>query len=172
MTRQYPTGFRNEMVQRMLGGEPVPAIRAETGILEQTLHCWKHQALIDVGPIEGVDSNKSAALRAANRRIKALKKELQLVKGASEIYDSQVVDPKVGRPSRRNSQCAAIREGAQLALPVLPVPHSSIGSILAHRVIGQFAGCSSPMLSAKFTPICAVLMGIAESGQHYGLNPN
>jgi len=98
MPRQYPTGFRDEMVRRMLTGEPVLTICSDTGVPEQTLHRWKHQALID-----GIDSTQSAALRAAHKRIKFLEKELQLVKDASEIYDSlAVVDPKEGRPSRRN----------------------------------------------------------------------
>jgi hypothetical protein len=68
---------------------------------EQTLHRWKHQGLIVMGVKDGVDSRESAVLRAASKRFKALKKELQLVKDASEIYDSLVVlDPKVGRPAR------------------------------------------------------------------------
>jgi len=101
MPRQYPPGFRDELVQRMLNGEPVLTIRDDTGVPEQTLHRWKHQGLIDAGLAEGIDSVESAALRSANKRIKALEKELQLVKDASEIYDSLVVvDPKEGRPSR------------------------------------------------------------------------
>ena len=103
MPRQYPTGFRDEMVRRMLTGEPVLTICLDTGVPEQTLHRWKHQAFIDAGLVDGIDSTESAALRAAHKRIKFLEKELELVKDASEIYDSlAVVDPKEGRPSRRN----------------------------------------------------------------------
>ena len=47
MPRQYRTGFRDEMVRRMLTGEPVLTICSDTGVPEQTLHRWKHQALID-----------------------------------------------------------------------------------------------------------------------------
>ncbi len=92
------------MVRRMLDGESVLELVSESGIPMQTLHRWKHQALIDAGLAEGVDSVESAALRAANKRIKALEQELQLVKDASEIYGSlAVVDPKGDRPLRRNS---------------------------------------------------------------------
>ena len=99
MPRQYPTGFRDEMVRWMLAGEPVLTVCSETGVPEQTLHCWRLPALIDVGLVEGIDSTESAALRAVNKRIKALEKELQLVKNASEIYNSLVVvDPQGGRP--------------------------------------------------------------------------
>jgi transposase-like protein len=101
MPRQYPTGFRDELVQRMLGGEPVLAVRDDTGVPEQTLHRCKHQAFIDAGLVDGIDSTQSAALRAAHKRINFLEEELELVKDASEIYDSlAVVDPKGGRPSR------------------------------------------------------------------------
>ncbi len=104
MPRQYPIAFRDEMVRRMLDGESVLALVAESRVPIQTLHRWKHQAQIDVGRAEGVDSAESAALRAAHKRIKALEKELQLVKDASQIYDFlSVVDPKGGRPLRRNS---------------------------------------------------------------------
>ncbi len=101
MPRQYPTGFRDEMVGRMLAGESVLVLCSLSGVPEQTLHRWKRQALIDAGCIDGMDSVESAALRAAHKRIRALERELQLVKDASEIYDSlAVVDPKGGRPSR------------------------------------------------------------------------
>ncbi len=97
MPRQYPTAFREGMVHRMLGGEPVLALFAETGVPEQTLHRWKHQAQIDAGLVEGVSFGESASLRTAHKRIKELEKKLQLVKDASEIYDSLVVvDPKGG----------------------------------------------------------------------------
>jgi hypothetical protein len=36
MPRQYPTGFRDEMVRRMLTGEPVLTICSDTGVPEQT----------------------------------------------------------------------------------------------------------------------------------------
>ena len=50
---------------------------------DQTLHRWKHQALIDVGLIDAVDSTEGAELRASNKRINALEKELQLVEDTS-----------------------------------------------------------------------------------------
>ena len=99
MPRQYPPHFRRDMVNRRLAGESVLSLVQETSVPEQTLHRWKHQALIDVGLIDGVDSAEGSELRAANKRIKALEKELQLVKDASELFDAEaVVPPKDGRP--------------------------------------------------------------------------
>ena len=104
MPHQYPPHFRREMIDRMLGGEAVVALVLETSVPEQTLYRWKHQALIDAGLVESVDSTQNAELRAAKKRIKALEEELQLVREASALFDSlAVVDPKGHRPSQKNS---------------------------------------------------------------------
>ncbi len=49
MPRQYPIAFRDEMIGRMLDGESVLELVSESGMPMQTLHRWKHQALIDAG---------------------------------------------------------------------------------------------------------------------------
>jgi len=104
MPRQYPPHFRQEMVDRMLAGETVLALVRESSVPEQTLHRWKHQTLVDEGLVDGVDSSAHAERRAARKRIKALEKELRLVKDASELFDRMaVVDPKDVKPSRNNS---------------------------------------------------------------------
>ncbi len=61
MPRQYPTAFRDEMVHSMLDGESALELVSESGVLMQTLHRWKHQALIDAGLVEGMNSAESAA---------------------------------------------------------------------------------------------------------------
>ena len=76
MPRQYPPHFRRHMVNRMLAGESVLSLVRETSVPEQTLHRWKHQALVDQGMVDGVNSTESAQLRSANKRIKASEKEL------------------------------------------------------------------------------------------------
>ena len=99
MPRQYPPHFRRDMVNRMLAGESALSLVQETSVPEQTLHRWKRQALVDQGMVDGVNSTESAQLQEANRSIKVLGKELQLVKDASELFDAQaVVPPKDGRP--------------------------------------------------------------------------
>jgi len=70
--RKYPTGFRDEMVRRMLAGESVSQFVLESGMPMKTLHAWRHQALIDTGLADGMDSTERAALRAAHKRIKVL----------------------------------------------------------------------------------------------------
>jgi hypothetical protein len=92
------------MIDRMLGGEAVLALLLETRVPKQTLHRRKHQALIDAGRVEGVDSTQNGELRAAEERITALEEEPQLVKEASALFHSlAVVDPKERTPSQKNS---------------------------------------------------------------------
>jgi transposase-like protein len=55
MPRQYPTGFRDEMVRQMFAGESVSDLFLKFGMPMQTLHRWKHQALINTGLAEGID---------------------------------------------------------------------------------------------------------------------
>lgn len=99
MPRQYQPHFRRDVVNRMLAGESVLSLVHETSVPEQTLHRWKHQALVDQGKVDGVNSTESTELREAKKRVTALEKELQLVEDASELFDAQaVVPPRDGRP--------------------------------------------------------------------------
>ncbi len=103
MPRQYSPRFCRDTVNRMLAGEKVLHLVQETSVPEQTLHRWKHQALVDQGLAARVNSAERAQLWAANQRIKALEEELQLVKDASELFDVQaVVSPKGGRPLQQD----------------------------------------------------------------------
>jgi hypothetical protein len=82
------------MANRILAWESILSLAHETSVSEQTPHRWKHQALINVGLIDGVDSDECAQLREANERIKALEKELPLVKDASDLFDARAVVPQ------------------------------------------------------------------------------
>lgn len=87
----------------MLAGGSVSSLVLETSLPEQTLHRWKHPALVDHGLVDGVNSAGSAELRAANKRIEALKNEPQLVKDRPELFDAQaVVPPKDAGPQPRD----------------------------------------------------------------------
>ena len=104
MPRMYPTEYRRWLCERMLAGEPVARLSEETGVTEATLYRWKKQATIDAGRTPGLLSYEADELRRAKREIEELKAELQLVKDASELFDSTaVVDPKGGSGSPRDS---------------------------------------------------------------------
>ena len=85
MRRQYLPHFRQEMINRMLGGESVLSLVRQASIPEQTLHRWKHQALVDAAFVDGPGSSEHAQFRATRKRIKALEWELQPVKDPSEL---------------------------------------------------------------------------------------
>ena len=67
MPRQYPMGFRTEMVRRMLAGESKSDLVREFRVPTRTLHRWKHQALIAAGLTEGIDLTESLVLLAAHK---------------------------------------------------------------------------------------------------------
>lgn len=72
MPRTYPIDVRRQLCDRMLAGEPVVAIAAETGISQATLFNWKKQALIDGGTRPGVPSVEADEPAAARKRITQL----------------------------------------------------------------------------------------------------
>ena len=101
MPSQYSTGFRHEMIHLMHADESDSDLVLESGVAMPTLHRLEQQALIDAGLTQRTDSTGRAALRVTHKQIRTLEQELQLVKDASQIYDSlAVVDPKGCRPSR------------------------------------------------------------------------
>ena len=69
--RQYQPHLRRDMVNRMLAGESFLSMVHETFMPEQTLHRAKHEAPVDQGLVDGVNSTESAQLREAKKRIKA-----------------------------------------------------------------------------------------------------
>lgn len=99
MPRTYPMDVRRQLCDRMVDGELVAAIAAETGISPATLFNWKRQALIDAGLRPGVTSAEVDELTAARKRITQLEEELRLTRDACELFNAQVVVP----PKRRRA---------------------------------------------------------------------
>lgn len=89
----------------MLAGESVSSLVFETSLPEQTLYRWKHQAPVDHDLVDSVNSAENAELRSANKRIKVLEIEFQLVKDASKLFDAPAAVPqKASGRSRRTSK--------------------------------------------------------------------
>jgi transposase-like protein len=79
----------------MLAGEMVAALATEFHISPGTLHRWKKQALIDRNLLPGVKSFESDELARAQRTIKDLEDELELVKAAAALFNGEVpISPK------------------------------------------------------------------------------
>lgn len=87
------------MVNRMLAGEKLLILGSRDLRAGADSSPVEAPGLVDKGMVDEVNSTESAQLREAKKRIKALEKELQPVKDASELFDVQpVVPPKDGRP--------------------------------------------------------------------------
>jgi len=95
MPFRYRPETRRTMCDRMLKGERVESLCEETGIAAVTLYRWKKQALVDAELAPGVKSHEMDELAKAQRRIRQLESELEIVKAATAIFNGEeVVRPK------------------------------------------------------------------------------
>lgn len=63
MPRLYSSPMRRQIVARILSGQPVAVVAAETGVCQATLFRWEYQAFIDAGVIEGTPNVEADAPR-------------------------------------------------------------------------------------------------------------
>ena len=85
MTNAYPMEFRRDVVQVARNREPgvtLEKIAADFGIHPITLSNWLKRADIDDGVKPGVTSAESVELREANKRIRLLEQEAEVLKRA------------------------------------------------------------------------------------------
>ena len=91
----YPMPFREAACERMLAGERPEELADELEVSAPTLFRWKKQTLIDAGRAPALKSYEPDELARARRRIKDLETELELVKAAGALSNSEeVVRPK------------------------------------------------------------------------------
>jgi transposase-like protein len=90
MPRTYDSEFRRRVVELVRSGRSVTAVCAELGLAEATVYRWKAQDLIDRGEKPGRASVERGELAAANRRIRELETQLELVKKAAALFEEGV----------------------------------------------------------------------------------
>ena len=98
MPKPFPKEFREDVVRVARGrdaGVTLEQIAADFGIHAMTLSKWIRQADIDDGVRPGRSSQESAELRAANRRIRLLEQENEVLRRAA-AYLSQANLPGKG----------------------------------------------------------------------------
>ena len=98
MTNAYPMEFRRDVVQVARNREPgvtLEKIAADFGIHPITLSTWLKRADIENGVKPGTMSTQSAELREANKRIRLLEQEAEVLKRAL-AYVSQGALPGKG----------------------------------------------------------------------------
>lgn len=96
--KPFPKEFREDVVRVARGrdaGVTLEQIAADFGIHPMTLSKWIRQADIDDGVRPGRSSQESAELRAANRRIRLLEQENEVLRRAA-AYLSQANLPGKG----------------------------------------------------------------------------
>ena len=98
MPKPFPREFREDVERVARGPGPgvtLEQIAADFGIHPMTLSKWIRQADIDDGVRPGRSSSESAELRAANRRIRLLEQENEVLRRAA-AYLSQANLPGKG----------------------------------------------------------------------------
>jgi transposase len=98
MPRPFPREFREDVVRVARSrdaGVTLEQIAADFGIHPMTLSKWLRQADVDDGSRPGRSSAESADLRAANRRIRLLEQENEVLRRAA-AYLSQANLPGKG----------------------------------------------------------------------------
>jgi transposase-like protein len=98
MPKPFPKEFREDVVRVARGRDPgvtLEQIATDFGIHPMTLSKWLRQADIDDGARPGTSRSESADLRAANRRIRLLEQENEVLRRAA-AYLSQANLPGKG----------------------------------------------------------------------------
>lgn len=94
MPRPYPAEFRFRAVALVRAGKPISKVAAELGISAGGLHRWVRQDSIDRGEIEGINTKEHADLTRANKRIRELEMEVEILKRASKFLGEDKPHPK------------------------------------------------------------------------------
>ena len=94
MSKPYPVEFRRDVVAVARKREaPLSQIAEDFGISDACLHNWLKRADFEDGNIPGVMEKDAAALREANKRIRLLEQEAEVMRRAV-AYLSRDVIPK------------------------------------------------------------------------------
>jgi transposase len=94
MPRKYPDEFRRRAVSLVHSGEAVTKTAADLGITDTCLYNWVRQDRIDRGEIPGVTTAESRELGKARRRIRELEAEVEILRRANVMLDSETRRPK------------------------------------------------------------------------------
>jgi len=82
--RPYPKEFRQDVVAVARRGDaPVKQVARDFGIAESCLRNWLRDADVEDGNRPGVTRSQSAELREANRRIRLLEQENEILRRAA-----------------------------------------------------------------------------------------
>lgn len=94
MPRPFPAEFRRRAVALVRAGKPITTAATELGVSAAALHNWVRQDQIDRGERPGLSTPESAELAKANKRIRQLEREVEILREASRLLGEAGADPK------------------------------------------------------------------------------
>lgn len=94
MPRPYPPEFRFRAVALVRAGKQITTAAAELGISAAALHNWVRQDQIDRGERPGTTTADNAELAKANKRIRELETEVEILKKAAKLLGEDRPAPK------------------------------------------------------------------------------
>ena len=94
MPRAYPSEFRQRAIALVKSGRSVAQTALDLEITQATIYGWVKQDRIDRGELPGRTTTESKELRKANRRIRELEAEVEILRLANELLGSGAKRPK------------------------------------------------------------------------------
>jgi len=86
--------FRLRAVALVRAGKTITSVAISLGVSQAALHGWVRQDRIDRGNLAGISTYESAELKRANKRIRELEMEVEILRRASKILGKDGTDPK------------------------------------------------------------------------------
>lgn len=94
MPRKYPDEFRHRAIALVRAGQSVSKTANDLGITSACLYAWLKQDRIDRRERAGSTRTESRELRKANRRIKELETEVEILRRANAVLGGEDRRPK------------------------------------------------------------------------------
>lgn len=94
MPRAYPAEFRRRAIALVKAGRSVAQVASDLEVTEAAIYNWIKQAKIDAGELPGRTTVESKELVRANRRIRELEAEVEILRRAHLLLGSEAARPK------------------------------------------------------------------------------
>ncbi|ORI13871.1 transposase [Rhodococcus sp. 1163] len=94
MPRPYPPEFRFRAVALVRAGKPITTVATELGVSAAALHKWVRQDQVDRGERPGITTTESAELTKANKRIRQLEAEVEILRTAATLFKENCSAPQ------------------------------------------------------------------------------
>ena len=104
MPRPFPAEFRMRPVALVRAGKPITTAAVELGLSAAAIHNWARQDQIGRGERPGITTLESTELATAEKRIRQLETEVDILKVAAKLLGEDRPGPKDSPGSRRHGE--------------------------------------------------------------------